>query len=230
MVATTGALPFVVFHGMHESCLSEGVKNFTTSLSKWSGNRGHCIEIGNGKWDSWFMPLEKQVKTMSELRKGYSIVGFSQGNMVGRGVIEFCDGAPPFEQDIILIPRETALFGYYKDGSWSTILPAQKVTSVPESDNQSLYPRTKLYLEDWIGLRTLDEAGKVKFITLSGRHLEISSSDMKKYVLPYLKDNETTATLETTDTSRVQSSFLIWSSIKKAIGVSRKFFLDMEFY
>lgn len=45
-----------------------------------------------------------------------------------------------FEQDAILIPKETSLFGYYEDGSWSTILPAQKVTSVPEIDNQSLYP------------------------------------------------------------------------------------------
>ncbi|KAK1400772.1 Palmitoyl-protein thioesterase 1 [Heracleum sosnowskyi] len=302
MAASTSALPFVVFHGLQENCYSKGVKNFTTNLSKWSGVQGHCIEIGNGKWDSWFMSLEKQVdiacekvKTMRELGEGYSIVGFSQGNLVGRGVIEFCDGAPPvknfislggphageasvpfcltevlcklvarlikpavyskflqnhlapaeyikiptdiddymgvckflpklnneiagqrnstykqrfaslqnlFERDAILIPKETSLFGYYEEGSWSTILPAQK---------------TKLYIEDWIGLRTLDEAGKVKFITLPGRHLKISLSEMKKYVLPYFKDDETTATLETTDTSRVKSSFLIWTSIKKAI-------------
>lgn len=161
-----------------------------------------------------------------------------------------------FEQDAILIPKETSLFGYYEEGSWSTVFPAQKVTSVPEIDNKSLYAifrttklmyvwnrvnrptniyafpvsdvimscevQTKLYIEDWIGLRTLDKAGKVKFITLPGKHLEISSSDMRKYVLPYLKDKETTATLETMDTSPVQSSFLIWSSIKKAIGVSQK--------
>lgn len=71
--------------------------------------------------------------------------------------------------------------------------------------NMACEVQTKLYIEDWIGLRTLDEAGKVKFITLSGKHLEISPSDMKKYVLPYLKENETTstfATSETTDTCR----------------------------
>lgn len=39
---------------------------------------------------------------MSELRQGYSIVGLSQGNMVGRGVIEFCDGAPPVKNFISL--------------------------------------------------------------------------------------------------------------------------------
>lgn len=48
--------------------------------------------------------------------------------------------------------------------------------------------QTQLYTEDWIGLKTLDEAGKVKFINVTGSHLEISRSDMKKYIVPYLKD------------------------------------------
>ena len=48
--------------------------------------------------------------------------------------------------------------------------------------------QTLLYTEDWIGLKTLDEAGKVKFINVSGGHLDISQTDMKKYVLPYLEE------------------------------------------
>ena len=52
--------------------------------------------------------------------------------------------------------------------------------------------QTKLYTEDWIGLKTLDEAGKVKFLKVSGNHLQISQSDMKKYVVPYLEDQAST--------------------------------------
>lgn len=48
--------------------------------------------------------------------------------------------------------------------------------------------QTKLYTEDWIGLKTLDEEGKVKFINVSGNHLEISQKDMKKYIVPYLEN------------------------------------------
>ncbi|XP_022861959.1 palmitoyl-protein thioesterase 1-like, partial [Olea europaea var. sylvestris] len=79
-----------------------------------------------------------------------------------------------FEKDRVLVPKETSWFGYYPDGSWSTVLPAQETT---------------LYSEDWIGVKALDEAGKVKFLKASGHHLEIFHSEMKDYILPYLVEN-----------------------------------------
>ncbi|XP_016499403.1 uncharacterized protein LOC107818009 isoform X4 [Nicotiana tabacum] len=269
---TTYSLPFVVFHGISDKCSNDGVSYFTELLSNWSGSPGYCIEIGNGAWDSWFMPFTKQVKEIDELSEGYHIIGLSQGNMVGRGLVEFCSDGPPvknlislagphagiasvpfcgsgllciladsllklaiysnfvqehlapagyikiptdiadyrkgckflpvvnnevhgnstfkkrfaslenlvlimFEKDEILVPKQTSWFGYYPDGSWSTVLPANE---------------TKLYIEDWIGLKILDEAGKVKFLNVSGSHLEISTSEMKKNILPYLVDNAST--------------------------------------
>uniref|UniRef100_A0A7I4F4V2 Palmitoyl-protein thioesterase 1 n=1 Tax=Physcomitrium patens TaxID=3218 RepID=A0A7I4F4V2_PHYPA len=235
-------------------------------------------EIGNGASDSFFMRLDKQadlvceqVKKIPELRGGYNVVGLSQGNVVARAVIEFCDGGPPvhnfvslggphagtasipgcsimslckladalirlgvyssfvqnhlapsgyvkipndlaayykgsmflpklnneiastrnetykkrfesinhlvlimFQEDAILVPPQTAWFGYYGENDFTTVLP-------PE--------RTDLYKEDWIGLRTLDEAGRVTYIAFPGDHLSINDVQLKKFVVPYLRSS-----------------------------------------
>nr|XP_023905567.1 palmitoyl-protein thioesterase 1-like [Quercus suber]POF27480.1 palmitoyl-protein thioesterase 3 [Quercus suber] len=76
-----------------------------------------------------------------------------------------------FENDTLLTSKETSWFGYYPDGAFKPILPPQQ---------------KQLYIEDWIGLKTLDEAGRVKYISVPGYHLDISQSDIEEYVLPYL--------------------------------------------
>ncbi|CDY67058.1 BnaAnng23510D [Brassica napus] len=78
-----------------------------------------------------------------------------------------------FEGDTIVVPRETCWFGFYPDGATAPLLPPQK---------------TKLYIEDWIGLKTLDDAGKVKFVGVPGDHLEMAHDDVVKYVVPYLQN------------------------------------------
>ncbi|KAJ4954961.1 hypothetical protein NE237_011744 [Protea cynaroides] len=276
----TYSVPFIVLHGIGNQCSTQELSNFTKLLSDLSGSKGYCIEVGNGIWDSWVKPIQEQaeivcdkVKKIEELSEGYNIVALSQGNLIGRGVVEFCEGGPPvknfvslagphagtasvplcgtgafciiadhllklgvysdyvqahlapsgylklpvdipnylkgckflpnlnnelpdvrnatykerfsslqnlvlimFKNDTVLIPRETSWFGYYPDGAFSAVLSPQE---------------TPLYVEDWIGLKTLDDAGKVKFISVSGDHLAISDSDLKEYAVPYLEEAST---------------------------------------
>ena len=47
--------------------------------------------------------------------------------------------------------------------------------------------QTELYKEDWIGLRGLDEGGRVSYISFPGDHLNFNEDQIKEYVVPYLR-------------------------------------------
>lgn len=268
-------LPFIVLHGIGDACVNPGLTTFTLLLEEMTGATGFCIEIGNGMVDSFFMRLDKQadvvcqqVRNISELQHGYNMVGLSQGNVIGRAVIEWCDDAPPvnnfisiggphagiaavplckvlfvcklvdavirlgvyssyvqnnlaptgyvkiptdldayysgclflprlnnelpesrnatykerfsslnhlvliaFDKDEVLFPSNTAWFGFYAPNDFKTLLDAEE---------------TDLYKEDWIGLKALDDAKRVSYVTFPGSHLVFSEDEMLESIVPYL--------------------------------------------
>lgn len=77
--------------------------------------------------------------------------------------------------------------------------------------------QTLLYTEDWIGLKILDEAGKVKFINVSGGHLQISQSDMKEYIVPYL-EAQASKQMTRRETSSYKWLSSMWNSLLELVG------------
>ncbi|XP_053606824.1 palmitoyl-protein thioesterase 1-like isoform X2 [Plodia interpunctella] len=64
-----------------------------------------------------------------------------------------------FNNDTVTQPRESSWFGFYKPGQ------DQVLQTLQESD---------LYKEDRIGLKKMDEAGKLVFLSTPGDHLRVS--------------------------------------------------------
>ncbi|CAA0408189.1 unnamed protein product [Arabidopsis thaliana] len=83
-----------------------------------------------------------------------------------------------FENDTVIVPKESSWFGFYPDGDLTHVLPVQE---------------TKLYIEDWIGLKALVVAGKVQFVNVTGDHLIMADEDLVKYVVPLLQDQQSAA-------------------------------------
>jgi len=76
-----------------------------------------------------------------------------------------------FENDSVTDPKETQHFSFYANGSNSTILP---------------YNKTNDYVNDLIGLRTLDSQHKLIRESIPSDHLQVTSQDVQQFIVPYL--------------------------------------------
>eukprot|EP00245_Coleochaete_scutata_P006159 TRINITY_DN20349_c0_g1_i1.p1 TRINITY_DN20349_c0_g1~~TRINITY_DN20349_c0_g1_i1.p1 ORF type:complete len:134 (+),score=16.03 TRINITY_DN20349_c0_g1_i1:92-493(+) len=74
--------------------------------------------------------------------------------------------------DNVLIPVQTAWFGFYPPNDATRVLP---------------YYETELYEQDWIGLRSLDQQGKVAFVNSPGVHLNVTYKLLREVILPALQ-------------------------------------------
>ncbi|CAK5082883.1 unnamed protein product [Meloidogyne enterolobii] len=63
-----------------------------------------------------------------------------------------------FLKDEKMQPKQTSWFGFYAENDTNTIIPMEK---------------TRLYQEDLIGLKTLEESGRLHFLSINGEHLHL---------------------------------------------------------
>ena len=80
-----------------------------------------------------------------------------------------------FEQDTMVVPRESSLFAFYADGAngTSTIIPLTE---------------SKIYTQDRIGLKVLAESGRLITYTVPGDHLQLDMNCFKSEIIgKYLK-------------------------------------------
>ncbi|KAH8993417.1 Alpha/Beta hydrolase protein [Lactarius akahatsu] len=82
-----------------------------------------------------------------------------------------------FERDSTVIPKESAWFGSYTPPSDSR-----------EGDEESLVSMREqpLYTEDWIGLRALDERGRVVFASCDSEHMHLTAECWQPLVEKYV--------------------------------------------
>ena len=77
-----------------------------------------------------------------------------------------------FEGDTVVDPRATEWFEFYTPGQAKDIQPLNE---------------TKLYQEDWLGLKAMDLEGKLVFLSSPGNHLQMTEDFLlNQLIRPYL--------------------------------------------
>lgn len=76
-----------------------------------------------------------------------------------------------FKEDDIVFPKESAWFQRYD-----------------ENYQLQNLQQNEFYLKDFLGLKALNEAGKVDFFEFQGKHMQLTSEQMDKFVVPALLD------------------------------------------
>ena len=75
-------------------------------------------------------------------------------------------------KDIVVIPRETSHFGFYRDGTNNPVVQMEE---------------TNLYEDDLLGLKKMNEDGKIHRYIHEGHHMSFSDEFFLEYIIPFLQ-------------------------------------------
>jgi palmitoyl-protein thioesterase len=74
-----------------------------------------------------------------------------------------------FDEDTVAVPKESALFAEV-NATDGTVTPLQE---------------RRIYKEDWLGLKKLDDQGKLHFKSAPGQHMQLTEELLKKTFKEY---------------------------------------------
>ena len=78
-----------------------------------------------------------------------------------------------FLQDTVVIPRDSEHFAFYAENDTAKMIPLQE---------------SALYTKDLLGLKTMDQQSRLKFLETPGDHLRFTDQWFIDNIIPYLKD------------------------------------------
>ena len=177
--------PILVIHGIGNYCTKEDTSYTINKLSSSLNTTVECIEIGNGFFSSWFQNFESQaeelcskIKVHPKFQDKFSIMGISQGTLLGRYLIQKCDIKGKIinylsfdgpQQGIGYIPKLTC--GKFCD--WINYLTVDLVYSLENYLSPSSYYKYKYDIQKYYKnnkfLIDLNNEGKIKNETYKER-------------------------------------------------------------
>jgi len=83
-----------------------------------------------------------------------------------------------FDYDTMVQPKQSEWFQFYSSDEDNTTVPLQQ---------------SQIYTEDWIGLKELDAANKLTFISCPGDHLQFTETWFKENIYPYINNTLSTS-------------------------------------
>lgn len=95
-----------------------------------------------------------------------------------------------FLRDSMVQPRDSEWFAFYDEGQDKTVHTLQNSTVCWSAFLRArcVHMFWQLYTEDWIGMRTLDEAGKLLFLSVDGDHLQFTDQWFETTIVPLLEN------------------------------------------
>lgn len=137
---------------------------YTNLAQDWIAPAGYFRDVNDFKdyqKKSVFLPALNNEKTNPS---AYSQLRASKFADINAGLFVM------FSDDTMIYPKETAWFqGLNEKG---------EVMKLEDQD---------FYKNDYIGLKTLNEAGKISFKEFKGDHLQFTTTDIKETIIPFLK-------------------------------------------
>jgi palmitoyl-protein thioesterase len=153
-------IPVVVLHGIASS--SEKMVDFSEWVSKTFNRTVFNLEIGNGERTSIYTPMPDQLSQLcntiydiAELREGFDFIGMSQGGLLARGYVEYCNKYSVFnlitlvsphggvKNDVTLdmysdfLQEHLSLAGYWRDPTQLTVY-LDKCVYLPQLNNEHI--------------------------------------------------------------------------------------------